>query len=441
MKKNISYVLVAVLLATSTLLNWQSVSASTIDDAKNKVDEIESKQEKLNEKQSDIKKKKEKTTGKIDKNLSKQEKVTNQIEKITNKLVKTKSSIKGKEKEISETNKEIEKLKVEIKELKKRIKKREDLLKERLRTIQQNGGDMRYIEVILGSQNFGDFVSRSSAVNTIMDQDKNIMATHMAEKKELEKKKKVVVNKKEALEEQKQELVSLKAQLDEQAAKKEDLMAQLEKEHKNLEKNKADLQEQEKDLHAQEAKLQKAMEAAKGEIQRLQQIALQKAKEEKAARQQAANNSSDSNLETLAQTSNPGGFIKPAYGPLTSNFGMRRHPVTGELSGHTGVDINGETGDTVVASISGYAIPVNIHWSYGTHMLLVGEVNGKTYTTLYAHMSQSYIGGGKYVEQGEAIGEIGSTGRSTGSHLHFEIHVGSVYHGASSAINPMNYLN
>ncbi|ASN04739.1 murein hydrolase activator EnvC family protein [Virgibacillus necropolis] len=470
MNKIISFVLIAVLITTSTLLSIQSVSASTIEDAKKKMDEIESKKEQVNEKQKDVSHKKEETKEDINTNLTKQEKVTNEIEKINDKLAKTKSSIQEKEQEITDTNKEIEQLKIDIKELKESIKKREKLLKKRLRTIQQNGGDMRYIEVILGSQNFGDFVSRSSAVNTIMDQDKNIMETHMAEKREVEAKKKEVVSKKEALKDQKQELVSLKNQLDDQIAKKEELMAQLEAEHVNLENHKETLESKELDLHDQEAELQQSMKAAEDEIARLQQIALEKARKAKAAREQAAKERAaeqaakekaaeqeaverdtkesepvqkeSSNLQQLAEEPAPSNanFIWPAAGSRVSNYGMRAHPILPISRLHAGVDISGPIGTPIYASISGYAMPVNYASSFGNHVIVAGTIKGTDYTTLYAHMSSTAIGGGRYVEQGEIIGYMGSTGLSTGSHLHFEVHVGT-YRGNSSSVNPAQYLN
>lgn len=439
MKKVISYVLFAAVVLGGTLFNWQIVSASSIDDAKSKVNEIESKQEKLNDKQKEVINKKEKTTDQIDKNLTKQEKVTNAIEKIDSKLISTRSSIQTKEKEISDTNIEIEQLKAEIKELKERIKKREKLLKDRLRTIQQNGGNMKYIEVILGSQNFGDFVTRSSAVNTIMDQDKNIMETHMAEKRQVEKKKKEVMSKKEALEKQKQELVSLKAQLDDQMAEKEGLMSQLESEQANLEDHKASLEEQQSSLMNQESKLQEAMKAAEDEVAKLQQIALEKARKEKAARKKEANKSNT--LEQLSKpSSSNSNFIWPAAGSHLSNYGMRYHPILDYSRLHAGVDIAASAGTPIYASISGYAMPVNYASAFGNHVIVAGTINGTDYTTLYAHMSSVAIGGGRYVEQGELLGYIGSTGLSTGPHLHFEVHVGT-YRGNASSVDPAQYLN
>lgn len=473
MKKSISYIVLVALVATSTLLNWDTVSASTIEGTKDKINEIESQQEKLNEKQNEVNNKEEETKGDIHKNLNKQETVTSQIEKIDEKLANTKSSIQGKENEIVKTNKEIDQLKIDIKELKKSIKKREKLLKERLRTIQQNGGSMRYIEVIFGSQSFGDFVSRSSAVNTIMDQDKNIMEVQAAEKQELERKKKEVYSKKEALEKQKQELVGLKQELDDQMAEKEKLMGQLKVEHENLEDNKASLEDQEENLVNKEEELTKAKKEAENEIARLQQIALEKARKEKAAREKAAKEKAareqaarekaareeaakqeakeesaketeSNNVEQLSKPEAPAesnsDFIWPADGVHRSNYGPRYHPILHITRLHAGVDISAPIGTPIYASISGYAMPVHYASTFGNHVIVAGTIDGTDYTTLYAHMSKITIGSGQYVEQGDLIGYVGTTGLSTGPHLHFEIHVGQ-YRGNESSVNPAKYLN
>lgn len=98
---------------------------------------------------------------------------------------------------------EIKQLKEEIKEQEASIEKREDLLKNRLRSLQKNGGDIQYLEVILGSKNFGDFINRTVAVNKIMEQDNQILETHIQEKIDLENNKQQVEENKTKVEENK----------------------------------------------------------------------------------------------------------------------------------------------------------------------------------------------------------------------------------------------
>ncbi|WP_099159890.1 murein hydrolase activator EnvC family protein [Virgibacillus ndiopensis] len=434
MKKIGSSFLVVTLLLGTGMLNGNQVEAESIDDVKDEINQMEKDKNQLDNKQNKLDSEKSNTEEKIQENLSKQDTVKTDINSIDQKLKETKNAIKTKEDQLIKTNKEIEQLKKDIKVLKERIKEREKLLKERLRTIQQNGGDMRYLEVILGSKSFGDFISRSTAVNTIMDQDKNIMETHAAEKKELEDKKIKVEEKKAAMEDQKKELESLKVQLNDQMAEKEKLMEKLEEQHESLEDYKISLADEQELLRKQEIALQKAMKLAEQQKAELEQLA-----KERAAKAKANSGSTTSSGPVITG----GNFIWPASGSRSSNFGWRTHPIRGTADFHGGIDIAAASGTPIYASTSGVAMPGHIDGSYGNHVIIVSRIDGQTYTTLYAHMSSYVVGSGQAVKQGDLIGYMGSTGASTGSHLHFEIHKGG-YQGSgpnSNVVNPIKYLN
>lgn len=119
------------------------------------------------------------------------------------------------------------------------------------------------------------------------------------------------------------------------------------------------------------------------------------------------------------------GFVWPVRGKITSGYGRR----WGRM--HTGIDIDCRTGDTIVASKAGEVIASEYGGGYG-QMIIVDHGGG--YATLYAHMSRRYVGDGARVGQRQALGACGSTGNSTGDHLHFEVRVGG------DPRNPMNYL-
>lgn len=129
-----------------------------------------------------------------------------------------------------------------------------------------------------------------------------------------------------------------------------------------------------------------------------------------------------------------GNFIWPSAAStyVTSRFGSRIHPITGEEDFHGGIDISAGEGTGVLAADGGKVISDNIDSSYGIH-LLVDHGNG--YQTLYAHMSAAHVGVGDDVEQGQVIGAVGSTGSSTNPHLHFEVRYGG------TAINPLLYFD
>jgi murein DD-endopeptidase MepM/ murein hydrolase activator NlpD len=127
-------------------------------------------------------------------------------------------------------------------------------------------------------------------------------------------------------------------------------------------------------------------------------------------------------------------FIYPVSGKhLTSNFGMRKDPISGELTFHTGIDLRANTGATVMASMEGVVSVISENWLYGKHIIL-SHPNG--YKTMYAHLNAVSVKQGDKVAQGRKIGEAGNTGYSTGAHLHF-----TIYDKNGKLINPLDLLN
>lgn len=116
----------------------------------------------------------------------------------------------------------------------------------------------------------------------------------------------------------------------------------------------------------------------------------------------------------------PGGLLWPTNGRRTSGYGWRTHPLYGSRRMHTGVDISGGIGQPVVAAAKGKVVSAGWRGGYG---LAVVVDHGGGLATLYAHQSQLSVAEGSVVEQGQKIGEVGSTGNSTGPHLHFEVRV------------------
>jgi len=107
---------------------------------------------------------------------------------------------------------------------------------------------------------------------------------------------------------------------------------------------------------------------------------------------------------------------------------------------HRGSDIANSVGTPIVAAGEGVVSRAQFHSSYGNHIMITHVINGQTYTTLYAHMSSLSVSAGQHVSKGQLIGKMGSTGSSTGSHLHFEFHIGYYSGYGPSAVNPSNYV-
>lgn len=450
MKKKLGIGLLVGLVAFGSLsIDWNRVSAQSKEQLQQELNDLQKEQLQLQEKNKDVKTNKSETQEKINENLNEQASVQEQIDALDKELEKTKASINAKQGEIDATNKEIsdlnsriddltkqiEKLKKEIEELLLRIEDREALLADRLRSIQRSGGPMRYLEVLLGSKSFSDFISRTAAVNIMMDSDKTILESLAKDKKDVEDKKVAVEgNKKEieskrndiekqkiALESQKQEFVALQSKLDQQMADRQVLLAELEHEHQELEQYMFTLEDEQAMIRKQEQAIAKAKEVAQSNLNQL-------------------NSPETSGGST---NTNSGSFIWPASGSRSSNYGSRVDPITNTTSFHLGVDIAGPVGTPIYASTNGVAVRGNLSGTYGNHILIVTKIDGVDYTTLYAHLSGFAVGDGEVVKQGQVIGYMGATGRVTGPHLHFEIHRGGwrgFYPPNSNVVNPMDYL-
>ncbi|MDQ3974109.1 MAG: M23 family metallopeptidase, partial [Actinomycetota bacterium] len=120
-----------------------------------------------------------------------------------------------------------------------------------------------------------------------------------------------------------------------------------------------------------------------------------------------------------------GELVWPTDGPLTSTFGPRRHPILGVERMHEGIDIGAPSGQPILAAADGQVVHAAPYGGYGNVVLID---HGGGLSTLYAHQSEILVAAGEVVSQGDLIGLVGSTGYSTGPHLHFEVRIDGVPH-------------
>lgn len=438
MLKKSKLILLSVATTVFFAFSAPAALADTMGSLKEQQKKIEQKKENLD---SEIGKK----DTEIDQNKTEIQKLQDKIRELTNKIADTNGKIEQVNAEIAQTTKEIEELKVSIAKLEKKIAERDELLRERIRAVQASGGSVNYLDVLLGANSFIDFIDRFSAVNTLMEADRKILEEQAADKQSLEEQKKLVEEKRAQQEANKQKLVELKASLDQQKAQQAKLVDQLEAELAKLETEKAELEEDLHDAHQVSEELEAkivaeqkrlAEQARKAEEERKKRLAAQKAAQSK--KNSSSNKSSSGGSASPSVSS--GTWTSPASGRFTSGFGGRVHPITGVYKEHRGQDIANSVGTPIYAAGDGVVSYAGSMGTYGNVIMITHSVDGEIYTTVYAHLSSIGVNVGDGVDKGQQIGGMGSTGGSTGSHLHFEFHIGNWSSKGPSAVNPWRYV-
>ncbi|MFJ7732289.1 murein hydrolase activator EnvC family protein [Lysinibacillus sp. NPDC097231] len=427
-KTNNTIKTLAAVSALFLFIQTPSAYATNLSDLKEEKKQVESKKNELN---SSIKNK----TNAITANQDKQQQLLDQIQTLNAEIDKTNGNIKNVLEDIRSTNEEIKSLEDSITELLHKIEERDLLLQERARAIQA-GGSVSYLDVLLGSNSFVDFIDRFSAVNALLEADRQIIRDQKEDKQKLEEQKQVLESKRQKLEEKKAELDRLKASLDGQKAEKNKLVDQLEKEQEKLKSEKVLLEKEYSEALEISDELQQKII---NEQNRLAEIARQQEAKRKAAAAAAAkNNNGGGGSSTVNAPQSDGTWIKPTNGRLTSPYGWRNIGAGPEF--HYGVDLANSTGTPIWAASDGvvsYAAPLS---SYGNVVIITHSIDGQIYTTVYAHLSSFNVSVGSEVSQGQQIAAMGSTGRSTGPHLHFEVHNGPWRGQAVGSVNPLKYI-
>jgi murein DD-endopeptidase MepM/ murein hydrolase activator NlpD len=289
-----------------------------------------------------------------------------------------------------ELNIEIAEKEQQIKTLTEDIEENNEALEKRLRVMYKKGS-AGYIEVVLKSENLVDALTRMDMIQLIVQSDVNLLKNIEQQKKEVEE---IHVT----LQSQRLELTSV---INDLSAKQDELfVASSAKESymSGLQKDITELQRQEAIMEAQSAQIEKDILAA----------------------QRAVDYAGGEML-----------WPTPGYYTITSPFGGRNDPISGVWSYHGGTDIAAPNGAAIVAANSGVVLMAGWNNSYGNYVIID---HGGGIATLYGHSSRLLVYAGQTVTRGETIALIGSTGYSTGNHLHFEVRVNGV------RTDPMAYL-
>jgi len=292
--------------------------------------------------------------------------------------------------------------------------------KNRVRNMEENG-IITYLEIIFDSTSFSDMLARIDFVADIMRSDENAYNNLIIARSETEEAKVELEGTKVEMEEEKVELEQKEIELYEQLEEAHAIILLLES---NLDTER----ELRKQVVAEEDRVQKEINAAVAALARQQEqerLARLRAQQARAAAASRASAAAGGNV------TGTGELARPVSGVFTSGFGIRRHPVYGDLRMHNGVDWSAPHGTRVSAADSGTVIISSYNSSYGNYVV-VDHANGMT--TLYAHLSSRSVSVGTTVSRGQQVGLVGSTGVSTGPHLHFEVSINGV------RINPLTRL-
>lgn len=322
--------------------------------------------------------------------------------------------------EISIVNDQISSTQAQIEENEKREKEQYQVFCRQVRD-EEERGKASYWSVLFKSTDFADLLSRVDFVNEIMEYDQSVIS-------ELRDLRSQLKEDKASLQDQKAELNEAQSELKAQIAEADELIGK-------LNSNQSDAEALLKDEQAAENNVIAAIKKAEEEERKKQEEERQRQQQQQQQQQeQQPDNNDDQKPETGGGgNSGVGGFIWPtnATRGLTSTFGGRASPGGIGSTNHQGVDIGAAYGTNILAAKSGTVIQAGWNGGYG---YCVTINHGGGVCTLYGHMSSVMVSVGQSVSQGQVIGLVGSTGNSTGAHIHYGLYVNGV------ATNPIQYL-
>lgn len=367
--------LVVVLLAADTApLASAKVTQADIDKLKNESSSLDNKQAEVAARLKEL--------------ANDKKQVLKRRDLLDQQISNTAAQISNVESQIANYNTLIAQSEAELADAEAKEAAQYELFCRRVRVMEEQG-TVSYWEVLFGATSFSDMLSRLNDINEIMEADQRVIDQLKALQVQIEETKAGLEANKAATEAAKAELETKKAELDKQRSEANALV---------------------QDIRSNEAEYKEAADELKAEEERIQAEILRLSRE--LAAQQAA--------EGGSSQSNPGGYIWPVDSRyITSTVGGRTSPGGVGSTNHKGTDI-GRVGYTspIYASKAGTVIVSTYSRSYGNYVVVS---HGSGNTTLYAHMSSRKVSVGQYVKQGAVLGITGSTGNSTGPHLHFEI--------------------
>ncbi len=357
------------------------LSASKLTDSK--VQNYEAQIDKLNRDMENLKNQMSNAKSQIEQTIAKKELLDAEMNILIQKIDVTTALV-------SELSSSIEQKNTEILDKEQAYAEKYALFKERLRVTHEDG-QASYLEMLFGAKSLSDFLARIDRIGAMLEYDTMIMNSLKTEKADLEGARANYQTQKAAQESYLAGLRTDEAALESKKKEAEGYLTALERDQASY------VALYEKNLAAEEA-LQAELQAYLKE------------------------------LEAKQNNKYVGGqFMWPVpldYVRVTSEYGGRTSPITGKYEFHNGIDIPAAYGTSIYASNAGTVTVATNHWSYGNYIMVD---HGGGYATLYAHCSKLLVKKGDKVKKGDVIAKVGSTGYSTGNHLHFSMYESSAH--------------
>lgn len=407
-KKKIAVLAAAAALTLGTVFSSYATSKA-IEDAKKKVSSMEEEKKKVESALKELEGKKSDTAAyvkELDRNLS----------ALAGELTKLEGDISRKEEQIEEAKAELETAKVT------ENRQYEDM-KLRIQYMYENG-QTGLLESMMQSESIAELLNRAEYASQITSYDRKMLEEYRKTRQE-------VALKEEALKTEHQELLTLQDSTKAKQSSVKTLMASKEAELASYETKIASAQGEIDQYNADIKAQEEHMARVEAEIRRKEEEA-RKAEEARRAEEAKKNQFSAGGDSTVKKGNTNFIWPCPASGRISSAFGDRSSPTEGASTNHKGIDIPAPSGSSIVAAADGKVVISTYSYSAGNYIMID---HGGGLTTVYMHCSQLLVKEGETVKQGQTIAKVGSTGYSTGPHLHFGVRSGGSY------VNPSGYVS
>ncbi|MDV4150915.1 peptidoglycan DD-metalloendopeptidase family protein [Clostridium sp. AL.422] len=422
---------------SANIITFAETSSSIqdqINENQNKIDDLENERDKINNEINDESKELNNILDKISQKSNELEAARSEVESYQLKIDEVQAEIDNINAEMANAQNEIESREKIIEEKEKEAIRIKDNIEKRLRNYYKLDIATNYIYLLLKSENILSLLNNIESIFRIINFDKGLIDEAKELQAQLESEKEEISKQLEQIEEGKKAVVAKQEELKEAQkefiAKEEYHQSQMD-ELNNLESEKtniiASLTDQGSDLESQIGDLISYNQALQAELDSIFDE-INNGNNPGSGDTTDPEDGGDSGVPGDPSTES---FLRPGSGVVTDSYGPRINPVTGEAGFHTGVDLGDPYGAPVAASKSGTVAYSGWISGYGNTIIID---HGGGVQTLYAHNSSLLVGVGESVYRGQTVALVGSTGMSTGPHIHFEIRINGQH------VNPMNYI-